>query len=274
MRQVRFKPSRLSKVTQKADRAWFAKWLVAARKATRAVIAQAEAGQDITFRQAIWSQLKAFLLKQDYFDGRCAYCESAVTSTDFGDAEHYRPKGKVTDENREVVRSGGIPHPGYYWLAYDWRNLLPACGQCNSGDGKMNQFPITAGCTYVTSHRRPRHPQALDLQEKPLLLHPYYHEPSRYLRFGEDGTIAAAPGSAQEMGDASIRTYNLWRGSLDGPRSVYQTAAWTEVMAALINGKPVPAVMAKYEKGLSPYSTACVQYVRLRLQRSKLDLLS
>src|SRR5215472_5170548 len=135
MRQVKFKPSGLSKVDHQQDRDWFAKWLKRARKATRAVIAQAEAGEKITFTPSIWSDLKAFLLRKDYFDGRCAYCESPVTSTDFGDAEHYRPKGAVTGEDRKAVEYGGAPHPGYYWLAYDWRNLLPACGQCNSGDG-------------------------------------------------------------------------------------------------------------------------------------------
>ena len=57
---------------------------------------------------------------------RLIYCESPVTSTNFGDAEHYRPKKAVTDKKRDTVQYGVVPHPGYYWLAYDWRNLLPA----------------------------------------------------------------------------------------------------------------------------------------------------
>jgi hypothetical protein len=138
----------------------------------------------------------------------------------------------------------------------------------------MNQFPIAVGSSHVTSHQRPRNPVAIDARENPLLLHPYYHDPSKYLRFGEDGTIAPGPGEAEAMGAASIETYNLKRGSLDAPRNAYQTLAWNEVIFALVSGKPVPQVMAKYESGDSPYSAACLQYVKIKFERSKLEFRS
>lgn len=56
------------------------------------------------------------------FHGKCAYCESFYGSTQPVDVEHYRPKGEV---------EGIEDHPGYYWLAMDWQNLLPSCIDCN-----------------------------------------------------------------------------------------------------------------------------------------------
>jgi uncharacterized protein (TIGR02646 family) len=56
------------------------------------------------------------------FHGKCAYCESFYASTQPVDVEHYRPKGEV---------EGVAEHPGYWWLAMEWTNLLPSCIDCN-----------------------------------------------------------------------------------------------------------------------------------------------
>ncbi len=56
------------------------------------------------------------------FHGKCAYCESFYAGTQPIDVEHYRPKGEV---------DGLETHGGYWWLAMDWRNLLPSCIDCN-----------------------------------------------------------------------------------------------------------------------------------------------
>jgi uncharacterized protein (TIGR02646 family) len=268
MRHVSFRPSLL---TNEAERKWFARWLRRARRATRELIADVEAGRPLEFKPQIWSDLKEFLLKGP-FRGKCAYCESRVTTTDFGDAEHYRPKNGVTckdaDGKTKFVEIGGAAHPGYYWLAYDWRNLLPACVQCNSGSGKMNQFPISDECSHAMNHSAGRTPAALDAIEKPRLLHPYQHQPENFLRFGQDGTIAAAENDPELLGDASIKTYNLTRGDLDITRHEYQEKAWGEFLKALMNDNPPEAAMGKYERGEAPYSLACVQYVKLKYRRA------
>jgi hypothetical protein len=164
------------------------------------------------------------------------------------------------------IKVGDVAHPGYYWLAYDWRNLLPACGQCNSGSGKMNQFPIAAGCAHAPSHTAGRTPAALDAIERPRLLHPYSHHPENFLRFGQDGTIAAAADDPEQLGQASIETYNLTRGDLNITRHEYQDKAWNEFLKALMNENPPEAAMGKHERGETPYSLACVQYVKLKYQ--------
>jgi hypothetical protein len=65
------------------------------------------------------------------FRGKCAYCEQKIYSDQHGDLDHFRPKGAVADENYEPVMiavDGEVKdHPGYYWLCYNWKNLLPSC---------------------------------------------------------------------------------------------------------------------------------------------------
>jgi hypothetical protein len=61
------------------------------------------------------------------FHGKCAYCESVYVSTAPVDIEHYRPKAAVAEDEL---------HPGYWWLASDWDNLLPSCIDCNRRRGQ------------------------------------------------------------------------------------------------------------------------------------------
>jgi hypothetical protein len=57
---------------------------------------------------------------------KCAICESEVTHIAYGDVEHFRPKAAYRQS-----ASGPLVRPGYYWLAYDWSNLLFCCQLCN-----------------------------------------------------------------------------------------------------------------------------------------------
>lgn len=94
--------------------------------------------------------VRKVLLKM--FRGKCAYCESKITTIYNGDIEHFRPKGGYCN-----VSTIPTTKPGYYWLAAEWENLLLACPFCNqtntheikvSGEikevilGKLNQFPL------------------------------------------------------------------------------------------------------------------------------------
>jgi hypothetical protein len=62
------------------------------------------------------------------FHNKCAYCEGKITSTGPIDVEHFRPKGKI---------DGDADHPGYWWLATEWTNLLASCIDCNRGRNQM-----------------------------------------------------------------------------------------------------------------------------------------
>lgn len=59
---------------------------------------------------------------ESLFHGKCAYCESRYDVGAPVDIEHFRPKGEVADTPS---------HPGYWWLAGHWENLLPSCIDCN-----------------------------------------------------------------------------------------------------------------------------------------------
>ena len=77
------------------------------------------------------------------FFRKCAYCESAYDIVQPVDVEHYRPKGAV---------GGAEGHDGYWWLAMDWRNLLPSCIDCNRRRGQRIAGP--AGATDVNAGKQ------------------------------------------------------------------------------------------------------------------------
>jgi uncharacterized protein (TIGR02646 family) len=60
------------------------------------------------------------------FQGKCAYCESKITHIEYGHIEHFRPK------------RGPRGRPD---LAFEWTNLLLACGVCNGSEHKSDCFP-------------------------------------------------------------------------------------------------------------------------------------
>jgi uncharacterized protein (TIGR02646 family) len=143
------------------------RWLEDCKKETDQIQVLANLGQhhDIEFNDKLYSRRKEFFKsKEAPFYGKCVYCESSL-SQQRGDIEHFRPKADVTDELDRPIN-----HPGYYWLAYDWRNLIPSCTTCNQstkvGDrtiGKKNRFPV------IGQHAQS---SAEIEQEKSLLINP------------------------------------------------------------------------------------------------------
>jgi hypothetical protein len=236
-----------------AQQDWWEDWLKRADRATGKAIDAFEdwlAGpRDEPFRfkfnNAIWKDLKDWL-KEHVFYERCAYCERQISGY-YGDAEHFRPKGAVLCQDAagalgcpdcEIVNPiDGQPltlgHPGYFWLAYDWRNLLPSCVYCNSGEGKNERFDVSAGhlvlvkldqsvVDAIDPKAQPRpsakwpgyyylSPTDLDEREQPLLLNPLNcddaRNPHRHIRFGVRGIIAAVDESP--LGLNTIEVFKL-----------------------------------------------------------------
>jgi len=158
--------------------------------------------RELKVNAALYSRYKEFLTR--LFNGKCAYCESKFTVSQPGDVEHFRPKGRVVDESFKPIRvkhpvKGDIEHPGYYWLAYDWRNLLPSCADCNrfrfhgvripstvskaaEGAGKADRFPLK------DEKRRAVVPDA-ETAESPMLINPTDSDPNVHFEFLSNGTI-------------------------------------------------------------------------------------
>jgi len=142
---------------------------------------------------------------------KCAYCETKLLEPD---VEHYRPKRGVT---------GVKGHLGYYWLCYEWTNLLPACHYCNSRSGKWNKFPIMG----VRVTMPPLLSGKLDkgkcvvnhsplIDEQPYLLHPEIDNPHSCFKFYENGKIEGIDSAGR--GAETIRICDLDRGTLRAGR--------------------------------------------------------
>jgi len=268
---VVFDPSTL----QGPDADWWKRWSKRAADARDKVVADVVAGKTPDFNEAIWKDLKTWMLEK-IFHGHCAYCEGRVLDAqDNPAAEHYRPKRTpevvdTTTGKRVSVQVNGTTHPGYYWLAYAWQNLVPACSQCNS-NAKGNLFPVAK--VHVAAHDSTRNdPAALNVLESPLLLHPLDDDPALMLHFNQHGRVAAR--DDHPRGRASIDTYNLDRGGLVHARSVQCELVWLRVEKAFAGG-PVSAteVMQPFHLGQEPYSRAVLDVVIPRLKARIADLM-
>ena len=158
---------------------------------------------------------------QGMFHGKCAYCESRITTIYSGDIEHFRPKGG-----------------GYYWLAADWDNLLFACPFCNqtythaftvNGEvkelvqGKRDQFPLSdesrrMGLVHAASFLGDpeQYMPAYDAEEEVrLLLRPCTDKDiEAYFSYTDEGLIRVAAGMtgpARQRAQVSIDTFALQR---------------------------------------------------------------
>lgn len=161
----------------------------------------------IEFKSALYGDpdVKAALFSAQH--GKCAFCESKVTHTSYGDVEHFRPKGGWVQRDGDL-----LARPGYYWLAYDWDNLLFACQLCNSRH-KRNLFPLLNPADRVTSHTD----AALLQRERPLFIHPGEEDPEPLLCFVEDEP-RAVEGPDKPRAHATIVELGLLRSRLNTHR--------------------------------------------------------
>jgi uncharacterized protein (TIGR02646 family) len=145
---------------------------------------------------------------QVLYNDKCAYCEC---STDFGaylEIEHYRPKKRVKGKAR---------HKGYYWLTYEWSNLLLTCQKCNKF--KLDKFPLARNGKRVWDpiYKNGELSQIDCLAnsktlkaENPLLLHPEIDEPAEHFIFLPNGKMKGVT----EYGKSTIKICKLNRKPL------------------------------------------------------------
>lgn len=108
-------------------------------------------------------------LRKDFCD-HCAYCESKLDfATSYFPVEHYRPKTAYKTLNNKEEK-----HPGYWWLAYEWGNLLLSCQVCNAY--KSSFFPL------VDETKRDIANKNIE-KEEPLILSPVDDNPYDHIVF-------------------------------------------------------------------------------------------
>lgn len=137
---------------------------------------------------------------------KCAFCEAKVSHIAYGDVEHFRPKGGWQQGINDDLRQ-----PGYYWLAYEWTNLLFCCQLCNQ-QGKKNLFPLQRPSTRPKCHRDNL------ASESPLLIDPAAEDPQRHIGFRSE---VAYPIRRSKRAKTSIEAFRLNRPALIEQRRDY-----------------------------------------------------
>lgn len=144
---------------------------------------------------------------------KCCYCDSKAAPLE---VEHHRPKSAVRQ-----TRDGAEERPGYYWLAYEWTNLMLACVLCNQPrvesdgqpTGKGTLFPLADPAKRARSH----HDSLAD--EEPLLLDPYADNPDEHIDYREYMPYPLTP-----RGKATIEVLKLrGRSQLARPRDAWKS---------------------------------------------------
>jgi hypothetical protein len=183
--------------------------------------------------RAIWSELKAIFLDTAFHE-KCAYCEGKHSDGYPSDVEHYRPKKGVT-ESRQCIN-----HPGYFWLAYEWYNLLLACRHCNSRHsevrgserishpGKLNEFRVEGSRIPCPSGNPATWRKELEA-EKPLLLNPYLDNPAEHIAFDDNGV----PYAKSARGRETIEVCHLNREHLNQHRRDATERAYARLVKQL-----------------------------------------
>src|SRR5208282_1073044 len=105
---------------------------------------------------------------------KCAYCETRDVRS-HGVVEHYRPKLGWRQAREDNLQNGP-----YFWLAYDWDNLLFACDMCNDAGHKQNLFPLADPAQRATA----ANPDIRN--ERPLLINPYDADPDTDIEWNTD----------------------------------------------------------------------------------------
>lgn len=161
--------------------------LPALEAAHAAVLAEADPVQRaalIAANRAHWVALRAEF--SAYSHGKCWYVECKNPGSD-DDIDHFRPKSGVKED---------AAHPGYFWFAFDWRNLRLSCHRANrprinpdgaGTGGKAGHFPL------VNPAARAFTPVEGMGQEVPALLDPTDPQDVAMLTFQQNGEVALSP---------------------------------------------------------------------------------
>jgi uncharacterized protein (TIGR02646 family) len=145
------------------------------------------ANKDKTFTFKAYKEKLIVKALNEHFANKCAYCESSYAATAPVDVEHYRPKSQIAEDKKKI-------RPGYYWLACDWGNLLPACRDCNSPRNHTFANVIVelrgkANFCFRLRIQNSVPKPGQESREQRLLLHPYRDDPTKHLEYTVDGVI-------------------------------------------------------------------------------------
>ena len=188
-------------------------------------LAYESGNQDFDFNSAIYGdkEVKTALILAQH--GKCCFCERKIHED--GDVEHFRPKGGISQGSKEPMEK-----PGYYWLAYDWSNLLLSCSACNSRH-KRNLFPLANTGKRVVNHFG----ASAIHEEEPLFIDPSCENPAIFIGFDgpvpyaiDDNTRGAM--TIQALGLNRIALVKIRRDYLNVLKQVHDALLFAESRAS------------------------------------------
>ena len=172
---------------------------------------------DWPFNAAIDKELKGHL--HEVFHGKCGYCEIKIDYPELGTVDRYRPNNGVRDKNE-------FHQDLYWWLTFEWDNLIYCCKECNQYKG--NYFPIKG--------RRALNEKDDYENEHRMLLNPYLDETDKHLNYlhSNDGHIDALT----DEGNQTIELLRLNRTNLlEGRKKARKEII--DAVESLINGEQI-----------------------------------
>ena len=169
-------------------------------KATKRLCQSYDSGErTFSFRNDIYgaTEVKAALKQAQHL--KCCFCERLVG--DDGHVEHFRPKAAFCQN-----RGDELSDSGYYWLAYEWTNLLLSCSDCNVRH-KGNLFPLES-----EDARAANHSDSITT-EKPLFINPAEEDPEAAIEWVE---FEPRPVAGHKRADATLTALRLNGPKRDG----------------------------------------------------------
>ncbi len=135
---------------------------------------------------------------------KCCFCERPYERKSSA-VEHFRPKTKARRSARRRVW-------GYWWLAYDFRNLYFCCQNCNSP--KSDWFPVR-GRGLRAGQRPWTH------KEDAILIDPGFENPEKHVTYVHDEADRLRITSLDERGEKMIEVAQLDRDDLNDFRDFH-----------------------------------------------------
>lgn len=164
------------------------------------------AARKFTFDNKIYGDATVKTSLEAIQNNKCCFCEAKYKHVSSGDVEHFRPKARYSQGiGNPLIR------PGYFWLAYDWDNLLVSCEVCNRRN-KGSYFPLSNPDRRFTSYNSNinlEHPSFIN----PSLIDPEYHitfykEVPTHTSFQGAKTISYLSLDRQELNEMRLSKFN------------------------------------------------------------------
>lgn len=232
----------------------FKEWERSAKKARERVLKDPSLVQKDSVKK-VWKSLKDIFLLV-IFHKKCVYCECRVGHGFPYHVDHFRPKGCPTEQRVEVEG-----HTGYYWLAFEWWNLVPSCNNCNSNapkcqkssedtEGKKQEFRVLGERVFKPLDDSDKWRKQVE-DERALLLDPYSCSPEEHFFFDELGMIYGLTANGKE----TVSVCKLNRADLVDARMSKHRDVLAKIMTELTSGEGKRAT--PYYSGDEEFSMFC-----------------